>query len=115
MYVLSISGTALTLVVLAALKKVENRWFKNRRTGSLSLRIDPNATSVIAEIRSQIEEQGINLEQMRIVPGESGAGDRVSLGLGRAGTKSLAMLLDRLRRINGVHEISSGDQEFGDI
>ena len=111
MYVLSMSGTGLTLVVLATLKKVENRWFRNRRAGSISLRIDPSATSVV-ELRAQIEEQG--LQQIRIVPGELGVGDRVNLRLGRAGAKNLTMLLDRLRRTSGVREISLGDQEFGD-
>ena len=113
MYVLSMSGTGLTLVVLATLKKVENRWFRNRRAGSISLRIDPSATSVV-ELRAQIEEQGLQLEQIRIVPGELGVGDRVNLRLGRAGAKNLTMLLDRLRRTSGVREISLGDQEFGD-
>ena len=80
MYVLSLSGTGLTLVVLATLERVENRWFRTRRTGSMSLKIDPSITSIVA-IRSQIEEHGMQLEQMIIVPSESGVGDHVRLRL----------------------------------
>jgi putative Mg2+ transporter-C (MgtC) family protein len=111
MYVLSISGTGLTLLVLAALKRLENRWFRDRRSGSLNLRIDPNSTS-IAQIRAHIEEQGLKVEQLRIAPGEAGVGDGLTLVLGRADKKKVTALLDRLRGTAGVREISLGSQDF---
>ena len=104
MYVLSIAGTGLTLLVLAALKKAENRWFRDRHSELLDLRIDPSASS-IAEIRSQIEKHGIRVEQIKIVPGES---DGVTFMLGRTNAKNIDPLLDRLRRTNGVLEIHLG-------
>ena len=79
----------------------------------MSLKIDPSVTSIV-DIRSQIEEQGVQLEQIIIVPGESGVGDDVRLRLSRTGTKNLSALLDHLRLTNGVREISLGDQELGD-
>lgn len=64
MYVLAVSGTALTLIVLAALKKVENRWFKERRSSVLTLRIDPSVMS-LSQICAEVEGQGIKWSKLR--------------------------------------------------
>ena len=59
------SGTALTLIVLAALKKVENRWFKERRSSVLTLgRIDPSVMS-LSQICAEVEGQGIKWSKLR--------------------------------------------------
>jgi len=106
LYVISITGTGLILGVLAGLKRAEIRWFKDRRSGLLKLRIDRNTTSIM-EIQSRIEEQGMKVEQIIIMPSNSDIGDRLSLVLSRGDTKSRALLLDRLRLIKGVREINS--------
>jgi putative Mg2+ transporter-C (MgtC) family protein len=111
MYTLAIAGTGLTLVVLSILKKVENRWFRDRHWESLNLSIDPSTTS-IGEIRSQIEHQGVKVEQIKIIPGKLGVGDNLTLVLSRTSTKNIEPLLDRLQRTNGVREISLNNQEF---
>ncbi|HPW16828.1 MAG TPA: MgtC/SapB family protein [Candidatus Aminicenantes bacterium] len=104
LYALAVSATALTLVVLAGLKIVEDRWLRRRRSASLDLRMDPGAVSV-EEVRSWIEEQDIKVEQVRIVPGGPGAGDDLHIVLSRPAARKAAALLDRLRGRAGVREI----------
>ena len=110
MYLLAVSTTALTLIVLAVLKKAENRWFKDRRAAVLSLKIDPNAISLL-QIRSEVETQGIKVEQIKVTPDHPGSSDRVGLMLSRGSTKNLVALIERLSHLAGVAEVSSGSTE----
>lgn len=107
MYVLAGSTTALTLGVLAGLKPIENRWFRARRSRSLSLLFDPSTTPLSA-IESAVEEGGYSLDQIVILPGQSGESDRLDLVFSAGTTKNLSPLLDKLRRFGGVRQISSG-------
>ena len=108
MYVLAASTTVLTLAVLAGLKPVENRWFRARRNRSLTLLFDPHTTQ-LSDIESAIEaEGGYSLEQIIMLPGQSGESDRLDLVFSTGGAKNLSPLIDRLRRFSGVRQISSG-------
>jgi putative Mg2+ transporter-C (MgtC) family protein len=78
MYVLAGSTTALTLAVLAGLKPIENRWFRGWRSRSVSLLFDPNTTA-LSQIESVVEEGGYSLDQIVILPGQSGESDRLDL------------------------------------
>ena len=108
MYVLAGSTTALTLAVLAGLKKVETRWFKARHPRSLRLLIDPSTTS-LWELQSAVEKQGHHLEQIMILPGEAGNTDRVDFTLSSTGTTNISSVIDSLRHINGVRQISASN------
>ncbi|MGC2211345.1 MAG: MgtC/SapB family protein [Candidatus Korobacteraceae bacterium] len=105
MYVLASTTTALALMVLVVLKKVEKRWFRARHSRSLSLLFDPNTTSV-SELQSAVEERGHHLEQIVILPGEVGNTDRANITLNPATEKDIGLLMDRLRHISGVRQIS---------
>ena len=107
MYVLAVSSTALTLIVLAILKTVETHWFKDRRSSVLSLQIDPNAIS-LAQIRTEIEAQGLKVEQIKVTPDRPGVSDRVGLVLSRGSAKSLTALIKQMSHMAGVNEVSSG-------
>jgi putative Mg2+ transporter-C (MgtC) family protein len=106
MWVLAGSTTALTLGVLAGLKPVENRWFRARHSHSLSLLFDPSTTSV-SEIESVVERDGYPLDQIVILPRQSGELDRVDLIFSGGATKNLSALIDSLRRFSGVRQIGS--------
>jgi len=110
MYLLAVSTTGLTLIVLAILKRVENRWFKDRRSAVLSLRVDPNAMS-LAQIRSEVETQGLRVEQIKVTPDRPGTSDRVDLVLSRGSAKSVTALIERLSHLAGVAEVSSASTE----
>ena len=107
MYVLAGSTTALTLAVLAGLKPIENRWFRGRRWRSVSLLFDPNTTA-LSQIESVVEEGGYSLDQIVILPGQSGESDRLDLVFSAGSAKNLSPLMDRLRHFAGVRQISSG-------
>lgn len=106
MYVLAASTTVLTLGVLAGLKPVENRWFRSRRTRSLSLLFDPGQIS-LSQIESALEQRGHSFDQIVILPGESGQLDRVDFVFDLSSTKNLSALIDNLRHIAGVRRIIS--------
>jgi len=110
MYALAGATTVLTLGVLAGLRPVENRWFRSRRSRSLSLVFDPSSTSLLSAIETAAEQQGHQVDQMVILPGESGETDRVDLVLSAGGTRNLSPLMDSLRHIRGVRQISSSSK-----
>jgi len=106
MYLLAASTTALTLGVLAGLKPVENRWFRTHHNRSLSLLFDPGTTS-LSEIESVVEQDGYPLDQIVILPRQSGELDRVDLVFSAGTRKNLSPLIDSLRRFSGVRQIGS--------
>ncbi|HJS99021.1 MAG TPA: MgtC/SapB family protein [Terriglobales bacterium] len=106
MYVLAGSTTALTLGVLAGLKPIETRWFRARRSRSLSLLFDPGATS-LSKIEAAMEQEGYSVDQIVISPGQEGDLDRLELVFGVGSIKNLAPLIDTLRHFDGVRQISS--------
>ncbi len=86
---------------------MENRWFRGRRSRSLSLLFDPSTTPFSA-IEAAVEEDGYALDQIVILPGQSGESDRLDLVFSAAATKNVTPLIDKLRRLSGVRQISSG-------
>lgn len=106
MYVLAASTTALTLGVLAGLKPLENRWFRGRHGRSLGLLVDPNITS-LSEIETVTEESGHTLDQIVVLPRQSGECDHIDLMFTAGTTEKLSRLIDRLRNFAGVRQISS--------
>lgn len=106
MYGLAGGTTVLTLGVLAGLKPVENRWFRGRRSRSLSLLFDPSTTPFSA-LEAAVEEDGYALDQIVILPGQSGESDRLDFIFSATTTKKLSPLIDKLRRFGGVRQISS--------
>lgn len=106
MYILAGTSTALTLGVLAGLKPLENRWFRGKRSRSVSLLFDPRTTS-LSEIESAVEQGGYSVDQIVVLPGQAGESDRIDLVFS-VGTKNVNPLLDNFRRFTGVRQISSG-------
>ncbi len=106
MFALAAAATLLALAILAGLKPIENRWFRGRHLRTLRLLFDPRAISFI-EIESAIEAGGCPLDQMVIEPGQAGGPDRLTLVFRAGGEKRLAPLLNQLRQLAGVRQISS--------
>lgn len=96
--------------MLAILKTIENRWFKDRRSAVLTLRIDPTVIS-LRQIRAEVEAQDVKVEHIKVTPDQPGISDRVSLVLSRTASKNLTTLIDQLGHMTGVREISSGREQ----
>jgi hypothetical protein len=61
------------------------------------------------ELQSAVEKQGHHLEQIMILPGEAGNTDRVDFTLSSTGTTNISSVIDSLRHINGVRQISASN------
>jgi acetolactate synthase small subunit len=96
----------LALVILAGLRPVENRFFHHHRSRELSLLVERRAGS-LAAIQSAVESVGQHLDRVVVLPGEAGTADRVDVILGPTPTQDLSPLLDNLRALEGVRQISS--------
>src|SRR5581483_7611624 len=105
LYLAALSATVLTLLILVALKPIERRFFTRRQPRLLSLVVDRRATSLLA-IETAVEKAGLHLERLVIRPGPESDEDHVEILFNRARGTDLSSLLDRLRRVPGVREIS---------
>ncbi len=106
MYLAAIGTTALALVILAVLRPVENRFFRQHRTRELSLLVERGAGS-LAAIESAVESVGQRMDRLVVLPGEAGEIDRIDIVLGPTPTRDLSALVDNLRRLEGIRQISS--------
>lgn len=106
MYPVAAGTTGLALVILAALRPVENRFFRQRRTRELSLLVQRGAGS-LAAIESAVESAGQHLDRIVVQPGEAGEVDRIDIILGPTPTRDLSSLMDTLRQLHGLRQISS--------
>jgi putative Mg2+ transporter-C (MgtC) family protein len=106
LYVPAIGTTALTLGILAGLKPLENRFFLHRRARILTLTVDRQANPLFA-IESAVEALGLRLERVVVQPGYAANEDRLDLVLSRPRAETLDALIDQLRRVSGVRQISS--------
>ncbi|MGE0129824.1 MAG: MgtC/SapB family protein [Blastocatellales bacterium] len=105
LYVMALSATALILIILAGIKPIEKRLFVNRRQRTLTLLIDRQNASLL-EIEAALEETGLHSQRLLIQRGDNPDEDRVQITLNHAQDSKLLPLAERLRRINGVREIS---------
>lgn len=93
-------------MILAALRPVENQFFRQRRPRELSLLVQRGAGS-LAAIESAVDSAGQHLDRIVVQPDEAGEVDRIDIILGPAPTRDLSSLVDTLSRLQGVRQISS--------
>jgi putative Mg2+ transporter-C (MgtC) family protein len=106
MYVVAAGTTALALVILAALLPMENRYFRARRSREVSLLVRRGAGS-LAAIEAAVQAVGQRLDRIVVQPGEAGEVDRIDIMLGPTPTRELSSLVDHLRQLEGLRQISS--------
>jgi acetolactate synthase regulatory subunit len=63
----------------------------------------------VSELQSAVEERGHHLEQIVILPGEVGNTDRANITLTPVSERDIGLLMDRLRQIDGVRQISANN------
>jgi len=106
LYLAAVSATVLTLLILVGLKPIERRFFTRRQHRLLSLVVDRRTTSLFA-IETAVEKAGLHLERVLIRPGHESDEDHVEIVFNRTRGTNLSSLLDRLRQVPGVREITS--------
>jgi putative Mg2+ transporter-C (MgtC) family protein len=106
LYLAAVATTVVVLIILAGVKPLEQRFFTRRRPRHLTLLVDQQA-GVLFAIESTVRTSGLSLERMLVHPGEPAEPDSVELVLHGTQDGNLLTLVDGLRRIAGVREITA--------
>ena len=115
MYLAAIVATVLALVILAVVKPIEWRVFRHRRARQVSLTVDVQEIS-LSDIKAEIEAANLRLDHMVIRSSDSPQADRVELFLARGSSEEqLLSLVEGLREIPGIREISTSVHEVGTL
>jgi putative Mg2+ transporter-C (MgtC) family protein len=113
MYIAAIAATVFALVILVVVKPIEWRIFRHRRARRVSLKVDPQETS-LSEIKAKIEAANLRLDHLVIRSSNSLDEEQVELYLARGvSEEDLLLLVEGLSRFDGVHEIRSLVNEVG--
>jgi putative Mg2+ transporter-C (MgtC) family protein len=115
MYLAAIFATVLALVILAAVKPIEWRIFRHRRARQVNFTVDVQEIS-LSEIKAEIEAANLHLDRLVIRSSDSPEAERVEVFLARGSSEEkLLLLMESLRRVAGVREISSSVDEIRTI
>ena len=107
MFLAAGSATLLALALLVLAKPLKARMFPNRKEAR-RLRLVLGRGTPLAELREEIEAAEVPLEHIVVRPSSIDQEDDAELVLGKGGRQEeLLSLMDRLRRVSGVREVSS--------
>jgi putative Mg2+ transporter-C (MgtC) family protein len=108
MFLAAVSATLLALTLLVLAKPLKARMFPNRKEAR-RLRLVVERGMPLAELREQIETSGVPLERIVVRPSSADPEeDDAELVLGKGSAREdLLSLMEELRRVSGVREVSS--------
>jgi putative Mg2+ transporter-C (MgtC) family protein len=107
MFVAAVSATLLALALLVLAKPLKGRMFPNRKEAR-RLRLKVERGTLLANLREEIESSGVPLERIVVRPSSADEEDVAELVLAKGSREEeLLSLMDRLRRVSGVREVSS--------
>lgn len=104
LYVSALATTLLVVIILAGIKPIERRIFKNRRTRSLHLTLDKEAS--LASIEEAVTAANVRMKHFVVQHGEAEDEYRVEIMLSNTRKKKLIPLVEKLHTLNGVREVS---------
>jgi len=106
LYVAAVSTTALIVVILAAVKPLENRLFRRQGTRRVIVLVDRQQVS-LQQIEVEIESSGLPVRQITLKRGDTALEDYVEFALTRTAPKaSVLALAARLQTLTGVISVS---------
>jgi putative Mg2+ transporter-C (MgtC) family protein len=107
MFVAAGSATLLALALLVLAKPLKARMFPNRKEAR-RVRLRVERGTPLAELREEIEASEVPLERIVVRPSSGDEEDDAELVLGKGSRQEeLLSLMDGLRRVSGVREVSS--------
>jgi putative Mg2+ transporter-C (MgtC) family protein len=106
MYIAAISATLLALALLVLARPLKRRLFPNRKEAR-RMRLVVERGTPLAVLRKEIDASDVPLERIVVRP-SSAEEDDAELVLGKGSQQEeMLSLMDRLRRVSGVSEVSS--------
>jgi putative Mg2+ transporter-C (MgtC) family protein len=107
MFLAAVSATLLALALLVLAKPLKARMFPNRKEAR-RVRLVVERGTPLADLREEIEASEVPLERIVVRPGSAEEEDDAELVLGKGSQQEeLLSLMDGLRRVSGVREVSS--------
>jgi len=107
LYFAAVMTTLIILIVLAFIKPLEKRFLNARKRGQISLTLTKQAGS-LAEIETQVSLHNLTLREIIITSSGDPAKNMVRLFFSeKASLKNIILLMEELRNITGVEEVSS--------
>lgn len=104
LYAAALFTTLLIVIILAWVKPLERRLFQNKRPRSLKLIIERDAS--LFDVEAAIEKSDIRLKHIVVQHGETPHVHRVEVVLSHTHQKNLMPLVEQLRALPGVREVS---------
>ena len=108
MFLAAVSATLLALALLVLAKPLKARMFPNRKEAR-RVRLVVERGTPLADLREQIEASEVPLERIVVRPNsaDSEEDDAELVFAKGSGQEDLISLMDELRRVSGVREVSS--------
>jgi len=103
LYAIGLAATFLIVVILAWLKPLERRLFRNRRPRALALVV--HREMPLTRVEDAIEAQALRLRFLHVQPND-GSEYRLDIGLAETSQQNLLALAERLRTLPGIVEVS---------
>jgi putative Mg2+ transporter-C (MgtC) family protein len=106
LYLAAASATVLMLVILAALKPLEDRLIGRDRRRTLTLVAGKDLT--MAEIEARVRAVGFDLKELRVRTRKRLGDRQIEITLSGAADPKLAAVVDALKGLDGVHAVGYG-------
>jgi len=98
-------ATAIMLFIQAGLRPLERRFFDHHSPQQLILRVG-RGDGRLAAVEAEVTRAGLDIRGLRMRPVRSGAEDRIEITLANLPLKRVSALLDGIRRIDGVRDVT---------
>ncbi len=106
LYLASASTTLLILIILAALKPIEDHLLRHDRRRTLTIVADQILP--LSEIESQIRNGGLLMNKLKVRPGRMLGSHRFEISIDRTSDSKMAALVNTLKKVEGVREVGYG-------
>jgi putative Mg2+ transporter-C (MgtC) family protein len=97
-------ATALVLAIQAVVRPVERRFFDHHSSQHVVVRLQ-REPGLLASVESAVASSKVTLRGLRLRPSRRGTDDRVELDLSGASSRTVSVLIDELRRLDGVQVV----------
>ncbi len=110
MYLPAANATGLSLLILAGMKPLEQRFFPRKHFEPFVIRIARQEVP-LATIENSVRNQHLDLRRLKLQPGDHEEESLITLELEGGRDASMTQLAEHLRSIPGVREVSYSIQE----
>jgi putative Mg2+ transporter-C (MgtC) family protein len=106
LYLAATAATVLILVILAAIRPLEDRLFGRGARRTLSLITDTKLP--VTDVEARVRDTGLDVVGLRVRAGDGDEERQLEIACGGATAAKLPAVIDRLKELQGVREVAFG-------